>query len=55
MPSTLLDSVALVGSESQVRKRIAEYGAAGIAEICLVPSASDLPSDRRTLATLSER
>lgn len=53
MPSDLIDQVALVGSESEVRRRIAEYQAAGITEICLVPPAPDLPSSARTLQALS--
>lgn len=53
MPPDLIDAVALVGSEAQVRDRIAAYGAAGIAEVCLVPPAPDLPSSRRTLEVLA--
>lgn len=52
MPADLIDRVALVGSESHVRARMAEYGAAGVREICLVPSAPDHPSAERTLAAL---
>lgn len=53
MPDDLIDRVALVGTESQVRARIAEYEAAGITEVCLVPSAPDHPSAARTLALLA--
>lgn len=53
MPPDLIDQVALVGSESEVRRRIAEYEAAGITEICLVPPAPDLPSAARTLDALA--
>lgn len=49
IPPTLLDDVALVGSEAQIRDRMAQYAAAGITEICLVPPAPDMPSSRRTL------
>jgi len=49
MPDDLIDRVALVGSESHVRQRIAEYEAAGLAEIALVPSAPSWPSAERTL------
>lgn len=55
IPPDLLDQVALVGTESQVRRRIAEYEAAGIAEICLVPPAPDLPSATRTLEALTPK
>ena len=53
MPPDLVDHVGLVGSEAQVRDRIAAYAAVGIAEICLVPPAPDLPSARRTLEVLA--
>lgn len=53
MPVDLIDQVALVGSEQHVRDRIAEYAAAGVTEVCLVPPAPDLPSCRRTLEALA--
>jgi probable F420-dependent oxidoreductase len=53
MPPDLIDQVGLVGSESRIRERIAAYAAAGVAEICLVPPAPDLPSARRTLELLA--
>jgi len=53
MPADLIDHVALIGSESEVRARIGEYAAAGVREICLVPSAPDQPSCRRTLEALA--
>ncbi|HSJ91270.1 MAG TPA: LLM class F420-dependent oxidoreductase [Ilumatobacter sp.] len=53
IPPELIDQVALVGDEAAVRSRIAEYEAAGITEICLVPSAPDLPSATRTLEALA--
>lgn len=53
MPPNLIDQVALVGTESEVRRRIAEYEAAGITEICLVPPAPDLPSAAATLEALA--
>lgn len=53
MPDDLIDRVALVGTESHVRARIADYAAAGIAEICLVPSAPDHPSAECTLEALA--
>jgi alkanesulfonate monooxygenase SsuD/methylene tetrahydromethanopterin reductase-like flavin-dependent oxidoreductase (luciferase family) len=53
IPDDLLDRVALVGDEATVRRRIADYEAAGIAEIGLVPAAAELPSSLPTLATLA--
>ena len=53
MPDDLIDQVALVGSESEVRRRIGEYEAAGITEVALVPPAPDLPTARRTLEALA--
>ena len=53
MPGDLIDQVALVGDEQTVRTRIADYEAAGVAEVCLVPPAPDLPSARRTLVLLA--
>ena len=53
MPPELLDRVALVGDEATVRRRIAEYAAAGIAEVCLVPPAPELPSSISTLEALA--
>jgi probable F420-dependent oxidoreductase len=53
IPGDLIDRVALIGSESTVRDRIAEYAAAGIAEVCLVPPAPEMPSGLRTLEALA--
>lgn len=53
MPPDLIDQVALVGSESEVRRRIAEYEAAGITEICIVAPAPDLPCAAPTLEALA--
>lgn len=53
IPDELIERVALVGSETEVRDRIAEYAAAGVAEIALVPSAPDQPSAQRTLEALA--
>lgn len=55
LPDELLDAVALVGDEATVRARIAEYAAAGISEIGLVPPPLDSPSAARTLAALAPR
>ncbi len=53
MPLDLIDKVALVGSEAIVRARIDAYAAAGVAEVCLVVPAPDLPSSCRTLELLA--
>jgi probable F420-dependent oxidoreductase len=53
IPDDLLDVVALVGDEAHVRRRIREYGAAGVAEVAVVVPPLDLPSGRRTLAALA--
>ena len=53
LPDELLDAVALVGDEATVRARIAEYAAAGVAEIGLVVPPLDTPAGRRTLAALA--
>jgi probable F420-dependent oxidoreductase len=49
IPADLVEQVALMGSETHVRERIAEYSEAGVTEIAIVPPAPDLPSARRTL------
>lgn len=53
LPRDLIDRVGLVGTESQIRERMAAYAAVGIDEICLVPPAPDAPSARRTLEVLA--
>lgn len=53
IPDDLIEHVGLIGSESEVLARIDEYAAAGLTEICLVPSAPDQPSSRRTLEALA--
>ncbi|HEY5876737.1 MAG TPA: hypothetical protein VIT64_15630, partial [Ilumatobacteraceae bacterium] len=56
IPDELLDAVALVGTEAQVRRRIDEYAAAGITEIGLVVPPLDLACGRPTMVALaSER
>ncbi len=55
LPDELLDVVALVGDESTVRARIADYESAGIAEVCIVPPPLDLECGRRTLEVLAPR
>jgi probable F420-dependent oxidoreductase len=52
IPDDLVESVALIGDETTVRRRIDEYGAAGITEIGVVVPSLDRPSGRRTLEAL---
>ena len=53
LPEDLLDAVALVGTEADVRRRIEAYAAAGVQEIALVVPPLDLPAGRRTLEALA--
>ena len=53
LPDELLDAVAIVGSESEVRARIDAYAAAGLTEIGLVVPPLDSPSGRTTLEVLA--
>ena len=53
IPDELVELVALVGDQTKVRSRIAEYEAAGIREIGLVVPPLDTASGRRTLAALA--
>ena len=53
LPDELLDAVALVGDEATVRGRIADYAAAGIAEIGIVVAPLSSASARRTLTALA--
>lgn len=53
LPDELLDAVALVGSESEVRARIDAYAAAGLSEIGLVVPPLDSPAGPRTLDALA--
>jgi probable F420-dependent oxidoreductase len=53
IPDDLLDHVAVVGDEATVRRRLAEYESAGLAEVGLVPPAPELPSSIVTLEALA--
>jgi probable F420-dependent oxidoreductase len=53
IPDDLVDSVALIGDETTVRRRIDEYAAAGITEIGVVAPPLGQPSGRRTLEALA--
>jgi probable F420-dependent oxidoreductase len=54
VPEALTAAVGLVGSAQQCRARIAEYEAAGIDEVVLVPASTDAdPAGTRTLTALA--
>lgn len=54
VPSTLAETVGLVGDERRITDRIAEYRAAGADDIVIVPSATDEdPAARRTLEVVA--
>lgn len=52
VPDNLVESVALVGSVGDVRRRLAAYWAAGVDDICLVPATAGDDGGRRTLEAL---
>ena len=52
VPADLIDAIGLIGSASDVADRMAEYAAAGVDEICLVPATAGDAADR-TLRTLA--
>jgi probable F420-dependent oxidoreductase len=53
VPEDLAVAVGLVGSVDDVRKRIAAYRAAGVDEICIVPTTAGDPAGVRTLNALA--
>ena len=53
VPPELIEQVGLIGTESQVRARIAAYETVGISEVCLVPPAPEWPSAVGTLEALA--
>jgi probable F420-dependent oxidoreductase len=55
LPPELLEAVAIVGTEADVRRRIDDYAAAGVDEIGLVVPPLDSPSGRPTLELLAPR
>lgn len=52
MPDELISSVGLVGNETEIQTRVAEYMAAGADEICLVPATAGDDNGQRTLQAL---
>ncbi|GEL26918.1 LLM class F420-dependent oxidoreductase [Pseudonocardia sulfidoxydans NBRC 16205] len=56
VPPSLAAAVGAIGSADDVRSRIAEYAAAGVDEVCVVPVATDAdPAGRRTLTALARK
>ncbi len=49
----VVDSVGLVGSSEHIAERIAEYHAAGVDEVCIVPATAGDDGGRRTLEALA--
>lgn len=52
VPPELCKAIGLVGSEEDVRQRAAEYRAAGVDELAIVPATAGDPGGRRTLEAL---
>lgn len=53
MPPEIVDAVGLVGTRRQITARIADYRAAGVDDICIVPATAGDDGGRRTLAALA--
>jgi probable F420-dependent oxidoreductase len=55
IPDELLRQVCAIGSESEIRARLASYRAAGARRIGVVPATAEDPAGQRVLAALSPR
>jgi probable F420-dependent oxidoreductase len=53
VPPELTSAIGLVGSEAEIRARVAEYRAAGVAELAIVPATAGDPGGRRTLEAMA--
>jgi probable F420-dependent oxidoreductase len=53
VPPALVEAIGLVGSEADIRTRVAEYRAAGVAELAIVPATAGDPGGRRTLEAVA--
>jgi probable F420-dependent oxidoreductase len=53
VPPELPQAIGLVGTEAEVRERAAEYRAAGVDELSIVPATAGDPGGRRTLEVLA--
>ena len=54
MPDELISASGLVGGESEIRKRLEDYRAAGLDEVCLVPATAGDAGGAQTLKRISE-
>lgn len=54
MPDELVSAIGLVGSQTEIERRIEEYRAAGADEICLVPATAGDPAGLRSLESMSK-
>ena len=52
IPAELVDAVGLVGDDATISRRIDEYRAAGVDDICVVPATAGDRAGRRTLEAL---
>ncbi|MFK7731168.1 MAG: LLM class F420-dependent oxidoreductase [Pseudomonadales bacterium] len=52
MPAEMAAAVGMVGNIDTLRRRVSEYQAAGIDEICIVPATAGDPSAERTLSAV---
>jgi alkanesulfonate monooxygenase SsuD/methylene tetrahydromethanopterin reductase-like flavin-dependent oxidoreductase (luciferase family) len=55
IPTELLGHVCAIGSEAEIRARLASYRAAGATRIGVVPATAEDPAGQRVLASLSPR
>ena len=54
MPDELVSAIGLVGSQTQIEQRMAEYRAAGADEICLVPATAGDPGGLKSLQAMAK-
>ncbi len=53
VPPELARAIGLVGSEAEIRERVAAYRSAGVDEVAIVPATAGDPGGRRTLEALA--
>ena len=54
MPDELVSAIGLVGSQTQIEQRMAEYREAGADEICLVPATAGDPGGLKSLQAMAK-